>query len=119
MTNPFVYEIASVTSAVARARPGDGGDVYKIPWYLVVGEPGSGRTTAIKAQQVTWPHGDAPLAIGIPQQLSTYWLTGEALLIEPEAGVLGVRRDPAALEGLCSEIYKKRPREPVDGSSSC
>jgi type VI protein secretion system component VasK len=115
MTNPFVYEVASTQSALARANPAIARDPYALPWYLVLGDPGSGRTTAIKSMQLTWPHGDAPLTIGIPQQLCTYWLSAEAVFIEPEAGVLGDRRDPAALKGFCDELYVKRPREPVDG----
>src|SRR5262249_24981108 len=115
MTNAFANELASVESALSRARPDFARDNYVIPWYLVIGEPGAGRSTAIKAMQLTWPHGDGPLSIGIPQQLATYWLAAEAVSIEPEAGALGPRRAPAALKGLCTEIHTKRPREPVDG----
>ncbi len=115
MTNPFVYEVASAQTALSRARPDIARDEYSLPWYLVIGEPGAGRSTAIKSMQLTWPQGDGPLSIGIPQQLATYWLAGEAVFIEPEAGVLGPRRDPNALKGLCDEIHAKRPREPVDG----
>ena len=53
MTNPFVYEVASVSSALARARPDFARDAYVLPWYLVIGEPGSGHSTAIKAMQLT------------------------------------------------------------------
>lgn len=115
MTSPFVYELASAEAALARFRPDIARDVYAVPWYLVVGEPGTGRTSAIKGQQLTWPQGDTAVPLGIPHQLCTYWLAGEAVFIEPEAGVLGARREPTALKGLCDELTVKRPREPVDG----
>jgi type VI secretion system protein ImpL len=114
-SNPFVYEIASAASALERARPELASDAYALPWYLVIGEPGSGRTTAIKSMQLTWPHGDGPITIGTPQQYATYWLAAEAVFIEPELNVLGVRREPHGLKGLCDQIRTKRPREPVDG----
>lgn len=115
MTNPFVYELASVANAVARVRPGSPDGAYALPWYLVLGDPGSGRTTAIKSMQMTWPSGDAALQTGVPQPLCTYWLAGEAVFIEPEARVLGPSREPGQLETLARELHEKRPREPVDG----
>jgi type VI protein secretion system component VasK len=111
----FTYEIASVTAAVVRAYPGHPEGIYAIPWYLVVGNPGSGRSTALHALGLTWSEGDAPLAIGLPQQLCTYWMPKEAAFIEPEASVLGPQRRPDALKELCDELRAARPREPVDG----
>ena len=90
----FTYEIASVTAAVVRAYPGHAEGIYAIPWYLVVGNPGSGRSTALHALGLTWSEGDAPLVIGLPQQLCTYWMPREAVFIEPEAGVIGPGRLP-------------------------
>jgi type VI protein secretion system component VasK len=111
----FTYEIASVTAAVVRAYPGHAEGIYAIPWYLVVGNPGSGRSTALHALGLTWSEGDAPLVIGLPQQLCTYWMPKEAVFIEPEAGVLGPQRRPDALKELCDELRAARPREPIDG----
>src|SRR6202042_1553098 len=70
----FTYEIASVTAAVVRAYPGHAEGIYAIPGDLVVGNPGSGGSTALHALGLTWAEGDAPLAIGLPQQLCTYWM---------------------------------------------
>ena len=112
MTGPFVYEIASVNAAVERTL--GGGGTYAVPWYLVIGEPGSGRSTAIRSMDLTW-EGQGPLPIGFAQAQCSYWLSREALFIEPEAAVLGPRRNPQALEALCTDLRAARPREPVDG----
>lgn len=113
MSSVFHYEIASVHAAVARAYPGQG--IYAIPWYLVIGDPGSGRSTALHAMNLTWTQGDGPLQIGIPQQQCTYWLPQEAVFIEPEATVLGPNRSPDLLKNLAEELRKARPREHLDG----
>jgi len=112
----FTYELATVTAAVQRAYPNHPEGAYAIPWYLVVGHPGSGRTAALHAMNLTWAQGsDGPLATGLPQQLCTYWMPKEAVFIEPEATVLGPRRQPEQLKQLCEELRTTRPREPVDG----
>jgi type VI secretion system protein ImpL len=109
----FAYELASVLQHLERARPGEG--IYALPWYLVIGEPQSGRTTAIKALNLRWPFGDAPLVLATPEQLCNYWLPEKALFIEPEARVLGPGREPDKLAELCDELTDRRPREPIDG----
>jgi type VI protein secretion system component VasK len=111
----FTYEIATVIAAVQRAYPGHPEGAYAIPWYLVVGNPGSGRSTALHAMNLTWQGSDGPLTTGLPQQLCTFWMPKEAVFIEPEATVLGASRQPDQLKMLCEELRVTRPREPVDG----
>ncbi|MBW2523501.1 MAG: hypothetical protein JRI23_04975 [Deltaproteobacteria bacterium] len=111
----FAYELASVLSAQQRAKPGDSAGPYALPWYLVIGEPGSGRSSAIRAINLSWPYGDGPLDLGVPGPLCTYWMPEKAVFIEPEQIVLGPTRDQAMLRDLCAELQEKRPREPIDG----
>jgi type VI secretion system protein ImpL len=111
----FTYELATVTAAVHRAYPGHPEGAYAIPWYLVVGNPGSGRSSALHAMNLTWQGSDGPLSTGLPQQLCTYWMPKEAIFIEPEHTVLGRSRQPDQLKQLCEELRSSRPREPLDG----
>ncbi|HSN98134.1 MAG TPA: type VI secretion system protein [Candidatus Nanopelagicales bacterium] len=111
MSGPFVYELASLSAAMERTH---GKDPYVVPWYLVIGNPGSGRSTAVQRMDLTW-EGQGPLAIGFPQAQCTYWLAREALFIEPEGAVLGPRRNPQSLAALCQDLKAIRPREPADG----
>ena len=111
----FNYELAAVLSAQERAHPNHADGPYALPWYLVVGEPGSGRSTAIKALNMSWPHGDQPIATNAPVVQCDYWMAATALFIEPNNTVLGSSRTQGALQLLCYELKAKRPREPVDG----
>ena len=111
----FSYEVASVHEAVRRAYPRSSDGIYAVPFYLVIGEPGSGRSTAVHAMNLTWPRGEGPLRTGLPVQLCTIWMPEEAVLIEPEAMVLGPRRNREHLRDLCEELKRERPREPIDG----
>jgi type VI protein secretion system component VasK len=111
----FAYELASVLAAQMRARPGDPAGAYCMPWYLVLGEPGSGRSSAIRAINLSWPFGDGPLQLNAPTTLCSYWLPEKAVFIEPGPQVTGPDRDPGMLQALCTELKDKRPREPLDG----
>jgi type VI protein secretion system component VasK len=111
----FRAEIQAVHEALARLRPNDTKSIYAIPWYMVIGEPGSGRTTMIRAMNLTWPQDDPSLKLGIGAQLCDWWMAQEAIFCEPQKAVLGPRRDPNALRGVCEDLRRKRPREPIDG----
>ncbi len=111
----FAYELASLLAAQDQARPGDPEGAYAMPWYLVIGEPGTGRSSAIRALSLSWPSGDGPVAMNVPQQQCAYWLPEKAVFIEPESTVMGPNRQHQALQELCWELKSKRPREPIDG----
>jgi type VI protein secretion system component VasK len=111
----FAYELASVLAAQMRAHPGDPAGPYCMPWYLVLGEPGGGRSSAIRAINLSWPYGDGPLQLGTPTELCSYWLPEKAVFIEPGPQVVGPDREPSMLRDLCVELKEKRPREPLDG----
>lgn len=118
MTNPeagpFTPEIDAVLAAVAQKHPNEK-PPYQVPWYLVIGDPGTGRSTAVRSQFLTWSSGDGPLRPATSTPFCTYWMADECVFIEPEGHVLGPRRDPALLAELCNELIRKRPREPLDG----
>ncbi len=111
----FAYELASLLAAQEQARPGDSEGAYAMPWYLVIGEPGSGRSSAIRALNLSWPRGDGPVPMNVPQQRCAYWLPDKAVFIEPGPTVIGPDRQERALQELCWELKVKRPREPIDG----
>jgi type VI protein secretion system component VasK len=116
MSSPFVYELASAQAAVTRDHPEHPTDPYALPWYLVVGDPGAGRSTAIRSMALTWPQGgDGMMRLNLPQQLCTYWLASEAVFIEPGPSIVGPRREAQRLQELATELRVSRPREPIDG----
>jgi type VI secretion system protein ImpL len=111
----FTYEIASVIAAVEKRHPGHPEGIYALPWYLVLGNPGSGRSTVVHAMSLTWEGDDGPYKTNAPTQLNTYWMPKEGVFIEPESTVLGPQRQPGHLKELCDELLAVRPREPIDG----
>ncbi|MBM4375972.1 MAG: hypothetical protein FJ095_12875 [Deltaproteobacteria bacterium] len=111
----FAYEIGSLAAAVERIHAGHRAPLYAVPWYLVLGEPGTGRSSTIRAMNLSWPNGDQPLATNVPGQQCQYWLPERAVFLEPGPSMVGVARSPEALMQLCQELRTKRSREPLDG----
>ncbi len=110
----FATELATVVTAQARAARGAPDVAYALPWYLVLGRPGTGRTTAIRALNLSWPWGDGPVVMQT-MSLCTYWMPEKAVFIEPESQVLGPSRQHGRLDELCGALKLVRPREPIDG----
>lgn len=110
----FGAEIAAVQQIASTLKPGDPKGSYAVPWYMVIGAERCGRTSCIRAMNLTWK-GDQPFKAGMNQQLCDYWIASEAIFLEPGSSVIGPRRVADQLPGLCAELVKKRPREPLDG----
>lgn len=110
----FAYELAALVEAQKRAKPGDPEGNYAMPWYLVLGEPQTGRSTAIRGLDISWPHGDGPIPMDANAQCS-YWMSDKAVFIEPGPRLVGPQRQHGLLQELCLELKTQRPREPIDG----
>ncbi len=106
MSRVFASEVGKV---IARAKE-VGGGVYRIPWYLVFGEPNAGKSSVINAMNLTW---DNPKTI--EGQYCQYWVSKEAILVEAREPITGPNKNPELLRELCSELLRVRPREPLDG----
>jgi len=58
------------------------GDPYALPWYLVIGEPGTGKSAALHASGLEMPALYArPQALAPTEHLS-WWFTNQAILLD-------------------------------------
>ncbi|HYG89764.1 MAG TPA: type VI secretion system membrane subunit TssM [Azospirillum sp.] len=96
--------------------------VYQLPWYLVIGAPGSGKTTALTSASLGFPvDGRAqalPLAVGGTRH-GDWWFTERAVLIDT-AGRYTTQDSRHAVDsrvwaGLLELLKEHRPRQPING----
>ena len=59
-----------------------GNPVYVLPWYLMLGEAGSGKTSSIRNSRVAIPLLDGKDAPDPDSGLSNWWLLDEAIMID-------------------------------------
>ncbi len=60
-----------------------GKNIYAVPWYLLAGEPGSGKTEAIRRSQVGFPRGFQDTLQGAGGTLNmNWWFTNDAVILD-------------------------------------
>lgn len=100
------------------------GSVYCLPWYVLVGAPGAGKTTALVNSGLNFPLSDAdgPHAIqGVAgTRYCDWWFTDDAILIDT-AGRYTSQSDEQEVDksgwkGFLQLLRKHRPRQPLNGA---
>lgn len=98
--------------------------LYELPWYVFIGPPGSGKTTALVNSGLRFPLADkaggaqAIKGVGGTRNCD-WWFTDEAVLIDT-AGRYTTQDsdqavDKAAWNGFLDLLRKFRPRRPING----
>ena len=97
--------------------------VYELPWYIFIGAPGSGKTTALVNSGLRFPlaeHFGQEVIRGIGGTRNCdWWFTNEAILLDT-AGRYTTQesdkeKDSAAWSGFLKLLKKYRPRRPING----
>ena len=98
--------------------------VYQLPWYIFIGPPGSGKTTALLNAELNFPLADrlgqqAVRGVGGTRNCD-WWFTDDAVLIDT-AGRYTTQEshkdvDAAAWTGFLQLLKKNRPRRPINGA---
>ncbi len=97
--------------------------LYELPWYIFIGAPGSGKTTALLNSGLQFPLAqrfgqEAIRGIGGTRNCD-WWFTDQAVLLDT-AGRYTTQEsnresDSAAWNGFLQLLKKFRPRRPING----
>src|SRR6516162_4638744 len=112
--------------ALATLKSASGGKadfLYDLPWYVLIGPPGSGKTTALVNSGLKFPlsRGATPAAIaGVGgTRYCDWWFTEDAVLIDT-AGRYTTQDSDATTDkqswlAFLDLLKKNRPRQPING----
>ena len=110
---------AKMKAAVGELNKRGKGALYDMPWYVIVGPPGAGKTTIIKKSGLNLV-GDADAIKGVGGTRDCdWWFTDEAVLIDTAGRYTSqdsdANRDARTWLGFLATLKKARPLQPLNG----
>lgn len=92
--------------------------LYALPWHLIVGPPGSGKSTALRNSGLQFPYmstsGGGIRGVGGTRNCD-WWLTNEAVLLDTAGRWTTEEEDRDEWMSFLDLIKKFRPRKPLNG----
>ncbi len=116
-------KLHSAVEILQGSRFGKKGKLYDLPWYMIIGAPGTGKTTALKNSGLHFPLsskiGDEPIEGVGGTRYCDWWFTDQAILIDT-AGRYTTQDNPKKIEnhawfGFLGRLKKARPKRPLNG----
>lgn len=119
----LAQKLREALKILQRAKLHKGQKLYQLPWYVVIGAPGSGKTTALKNAGLRFPLesqlGDNPVQGAGGTRYCDWWFTDQAVLLDT-AGRYTTQDNPKesagqAWLGFLGDLRKGRPKRPLNG----
>lgn len=112
-------QVNRAIAALKHSRLGVGGGrsaLYALPWYVIVGPPGAGKTTAIRHSGLTFPldEGAAYRGTGGTRNCD-WWFTNEAILLDTAGRYATSAKDQPEWLGFLDLLKKHRKSRPING----
>lgn len=96
-----------------------GNPLYVLPWYLIIGETGAGKTSAIKNTNLSSPISEVSRTAGISVTRNCDWWFFEEAIILDTAGRYTIpvdeKKDKEEWKEFLTLLAKYRRREPING----
>lgn len=112
-------------ATLKRTRGKEGGDyLYDLPWYVMIGPPGAGKTTALVNSGLKFPlarGGQTPAAVAGNggTRYCDWWFAEEAVLIDTAGRYTtqdtDTKAERASWLSFLDLLKNNRPRQPING----
>ena len=108
-------------AALKKGKLGAGGAsaLYTLPWYMIIGPPGAGKTTALKHSGLVFPFLDPRSGGGVRGVGGTrncdWWFTNEAILLDTAGRYATEADDHDEWIAFVDMLRKYRSKKPING----
>lgn len=113
-------EFQRAIAALKGSRLARGGEnaLYALPWYLMIGPPGAGKTTALRNSGLQFPYmsqsGGGVRGVGGTRNCD-WWLTNEGVLLDTAGRWTTEDEDRDEWNSFLDLLRKYRPEKPLNG----
>jgi type VI secretion system protein ImpL len=87
-----------------------------LPWYIIIGPPGSGKTTAIRSSGLKFPFGKSSAVRGVGGTRNCdWWMANDAILLDTAGRWSTEDDDKDEWLAFLDLLKRTRPKKPVNG----
>jgi type VI secretion system protein ImpL len=102
-------------SKLGKGRSGKSA-LYALPWYMIIGPPAAGKTTAIKNSGLEFPFGADREIQGVGGTRNCdWWFSNSAILLDTAGRYTTEEEDREEWSAFLDILKKHRRRQPVNG----
>ncbi|MBC7942046.1 MAG: type VI secretion system membrane subunit TssM, partial [Chitinophagaceae bacterium] len=111
--------LADALAAMKAAGGTKGGYLYERPWYVLIGPPGSGKTTAIRNSGLQFPLAEGRVSGVGGTRNCDWWIAEQAVLIDTAGRYTtqdsDAASDKAGWDRFLDLLRRERPQQPLNG----
>ncbi|WP_332851900.1 type VI secretion system membrane subunit TssM [Duganella sp. S19_KUP01_CR8] len=90
--------------------------LYELPWYMVIGNPAAGKSTAIASSGLQFPFADTKIVQGVGGTRNCDWFfTTDGILLDTAGRYSVVDEDRGEWFGFLDLLKKYRKKAPING----
>jgi type VI secretion system protein ImpL len=112
-------EFSKAVEALKASKLARGGKdaLAVLPWYLIVGPPGAGKSTALRNSGLKFPYLSARGGVrGVGGTRNCdWWLTNEAVILDTAGRYTSAEEDRPEWLAFLDTVAKHRPSRPING----
>lgn len=111
----MVEAIGTIKTSKLGQLSGDAA-LYELPWYMVIGNPAAGKSTAIANSGLQFPFADSKIIQGVGGTRNCDWFfTTDGILLDTAGRYSVIEDDRGEWFGFLALLKKHRKKAPING----